>query len=163
MNDDDALTKLHVDLPHHWATGGEAFWALALGGDRYRVENVPFYAYDLNFHDVVEARAESPELKPAILRVVERSGHRTMRIFFQEDVEEATRLERLRSLAPLHVSFERCSARYFALDLEPDADFDAVRECLAVWTQEGVADYETCEARVQGSFDDAPATELDED
>ncbi len=99
---------------------------------------------------------------PSILRVVERSGNRTIRIFFQEDVEEEERLPRLRSLSPLHVSFERCSARYFVLDLEPEADIEGVRERLVMWEREGVANYETCEARVPGSFDDAPSADLDE-
>jgi Domain of unknown function (DUF4265) len=161
MSDDESLIKIYVNLPHHWATGGEAFWAEALGGDHYRLENVPFYAYDLNFHDVVEARATSAEEKPSILRVVERSGNRTLRVFFEDGVGEDERLARLQSLSPLHVSFERCSAQYFALDLESDADLSRVRAELAAWGAEGIASHETCEARVPGSFDDAPATEPD--
>lgn len=156
---DESLTKVHVDLPHHWATGGEAFWATDLGDDRFRLENVPFYAYDLNFHDVVEAKAAAPDLKPSILRVVERSGHRTLRIFFAENVPEENRLERLRSLKDLNVSFERCNRRYFALDLEPEADAAIVEARLQQWTGEGVAEYETCEARAPGSFDDVPESE----
>ena len=161
MSDDDSLIKIYVDLPHHWATGGEAFWAEALGGDRYRLENVPFYAYDLNFHDVVEARAASTGEKPAILRVISRSGNQTLRVFFEDGVGEDEQLARLQSLSPLRVSFERCSAQYFALDLEPDADLSRVCAELAAWGGDGIASYETCEARVPGSFDDAPETEND--
>ena len=106
------LTKVHVDLPNHWAAGGESFWAAELGGDRYRIENVPCYAYGLNYHDVVEAKAAAPDLKPSVLRVVERSGHRTIRILFGKDVAEEDRLVRLRSLDDLHVSFERCNRRF---------------------------------------------------
>lgn len=154
----DRLTKVHVDLPNHWATGGEALWVTDLGGNRFRIENVPFYAYDLNFHDVVEARTSDPDLKPSVLRVVERSGHRTMRVFLHEDVREETRLTRLRMLNQLHASFERCSQRYFALDLEPEANAKIVEQRLQEWVAEGIAEYETCEPRVPGSFDDVPAS-----
>ncbi len=160
---DDELTKVHVDLPNHWGTNGEALWARALGDDRYEIRNVPFYVYDLNFHDVVEARSAAPDLKPSVLRVLERSGHRTMRLFFQDGVPEGELLRRLHSLQDLHVSFERCSTRYVALDLEPEANSEAVRHRLEAWTREGVLEYETCEARVPGSFDDAPSSEPEEE
>ena len=157
--DEEALTKVHVDLPNHWATGGESLWARELGAHRYRIENVPFYAYDLNFHDVVEARASAPNLKPSVLRVLDRSGHRTIRVIFHDGVTEEDRLARLESLRELQVSFERCNARYFALDLEPEANVDAVRRRLDAWEAEDAAAYETCEARVPGSFDDSPSAE----
>jgi len=153
---DDALTKVHVDLPNHWATGGESLWARPMGDDRYAIENIPFYAYDLNYGDIVEARAAAPELKPSVLRVVERSGHRTIRVFFQDSVTEEERTRHLRSLDDMHVTFERCKERYYALDLAPEASIDAVRDRLDEFAAGGVLEYETCEARVDGSFDDAP-------
>src|SRR3979490_1988833 len=104
----DDLTKVHIDLPNHWATGGESIWARDLGEARYRVENVPFYAYNLNFYDVVEAPAPGPELKPSVLRVLERSGHQTIRVNFSDAVTEGDQIDRLNSLADLHVSYERC-------------------------------------------------------
>ncbi len=146
-------------MPHHWATGGESLWATDLGGDRFRLENVPFYAYDLNFHDIVEAKAAAPDLKPSILRVVHRSGHRTMRVIFAENVPEQDRLERLRSLRRLNVWFERCNRHYFALDLEPEAEADVIEAELREWVGDGVAEYETCEARALDSFDDVPESE----
>jgi hypothetical protein len=156
---DERLTKVHIDLPNHWATGGESMWARDLGADRYRLENVPFYAYGLNFHDVVEARSAAPDLKPSVLRVTERSGHRTIRVLFHAGVSEADRIAHLSALHECHVTFERCSSRYFALDLEPDADVDDVRARLDVLEVTSVLEYETCEARVSGSFDAAPGDE----
>jgi Domain of unknown function (DUF4265) len=152
----DDLTKVHIDLPNHWATGGESLWARDLGGDRYRVENVPFYAYDLNFYDIVEARPLGPELKPSVMRVLERSGHQTIRVVFDHAVPEEVRADRLNSLADLHVSYEGCNPRYFALDLEPEASMDAVRDRLDEWEADAILEYETCEARLPGSFDAQP-------
>ena len=153
---ESSLTKVHVDLPTHWATNGESLWATELGADHFRIEDVPFYAYDLNYLDVVEAKAARPDLKPSIMRVVQRSGHHTMRVIFNKGVSEDVLLERLRSLGDLHVSFEGCSRFHFALDLAPEANIDVVEQRLQDWISEGLADYETCEARVPGSFDDAP-------
>ena len=157
--DDPSLTKVHVDLPHHWAVGGESLWARELGGDRFRIENVPFYAYDLNFGDVVEARPLAAGQKPSVLRVVTRSGHATLHVMFDEQLTEARYFEFLDALRPLAVSYERCTQRYFALDLEPEASINAVRDRLDEWEAEGLLAYETCEARVPGSFDSVPEVE----
>jgi hypothetical protein len=157
---DSQATKVHIDLPNHWAVGGESLWATALGADRYRIDNVPFHAYDLNFGDVVEAIASAPELKPSVLRVLERSGHQTMRVFFTE-AAAAKSGEYLAQLKPYGAEYERSTARYVALDLEPGAAVAKVREILTSWSTLGVAEYETCEARVAGSFDDAPSEDED--
>jgi hypothetical protein len=106
---------------------------------------------------VVEARALGPELKPSVLRVLERSGHQTIRVNFNDAVTERDQLGRLNSLADLQVSYERCNRRYFALDLEPEASLDLVRRRLDAWEAEGVLGYETCEARIPGSFDADPS------
>ena len=138
-------------------------WAVDLGNDLYEIRNVPFYAYNLNFGDVVLATADSPDLKPEVRRVVRRSGNRTLRLFFASDQAEGGALELLASLKPLAVSFEGVTDRYFALDLEPTADVDAVRAQLDKWASQGVAEYETCEERVPGSFDDLPEPSGDDD
>jgi hypothetical protein len=153
---EDELTKVHVDLPNHWATSGEAMWARSLGSHRFRIDNVPFYAYGLNYGDIVEAIPEAPDLKPSVLRVLERSGHQTLRVFFEEAVEESERLRLLDSLKELGVTYERCSPRYFALDLEPGSSLDRVRRDLDEWQARGLGDYETCEPRQPDSFDDRP-------
>lgn len=152
--------KVHVDLPNHWAVGGESLWATPLGSDRYRIENVPFYAYDLNYGDVVEAVASSPELKPSVLRVLERSGHQTLRVFFEEAAAEHS-ASYLAQLKPYGAEYERSTARHVALDLDADAPVMKVREILDGWRAAGVADYETCEARVPGSFGDDPREDED--
>ena len=156
------LTKLQVELPNHGGVGGESMWARELGANRFRLENVPFYAYDLNFHDVVEAHPLGADQQPTVQRVIERSGHTTLRVRFEDDVSEERRLELLHSLQPLSVSYERYGPPYFALDLEPGADVDAVRDRLDAWYAEGLLDYETCEARVEGSFDAAPDDRTDD-
>ena len=154
---EEPLTKVYVDLPRHWATGGESMWALPLGGDLYEIRNTPFYAYDLNFLDVVRALAPSPEVKPHVLAVVRRSGHETLRVFFNEPIEESRRTAILDDLARFGVSYEGCSPRYFALDVTPGSTVAELRAHLDQLEREDVLSYETSEARAPGSFDDRPA------
>jgi hypothetical protein len=150
------LIKVHVDLPHHWAVSGESMWAAHLGGDRYEIRNVPFYAYGLNFGDVVTATADDPSLKPEVRRVLKRSSHQTMRVCFMETVPLKRRISLLRYLARFAVVFEGGTETLFALDLKPDADVDRVRDRLDEWCRRDLCDYETGEARVGGSFGGQP-------
>jgi hypothetical protein len=131
-------------------------WAVELGDDLYELRNSPFHAYDLNFGDVVYATADSPDLKPEVRRVVRRSGNQTLRVLFAKGQSEEAMLSLVQSLKAHGVSFEGGNKRYFALDLQPEADIRKVREILDEWEARGLAHYETCEARVPGSFDDAP-------
>jgi len=156
MPNDNRLTRVHVDLPNHPSTGGEGMWALALGDELYELRNVPLQAYDLNLGDVVLATRDSPELVPEIREVVRRSGHRTMRVVFKPSVPEARKLDLVQSLRFLSASFERGTERCFALDLPPEADITRVQAILDEWQDKGWGEYETCESRVPGSFDDAP-------
>ncbi len=158
MVEGERLTKIHINLPHHWGTGGESMWAAELGGDLYGLRNIPFYAYDLNVGDVVRAIPESPDVKPENQEVVRRSGNRTLRVWFKKEAVAAGRaLELLQSLKNEHVSFESATEYFFALDLGPEADTTQVREVLDEWERLGWIAYETCEARIAGSFDDDPS------
>jgi uncharacterized protein DUF4265 len=156
MTDTENLTKIRVDLPNHWATGGEAMWAQLVGENLYELRNAPFYAYDLNFLDVVEAVSEHEDLKPDVRRVVRRSGHRTLRVFFSKAVSSSERPALLETLKELGATFEGATESLFAIDIKADGSYDAVCERLYEWEKKGLLEYETCEARVPGSFDDAP-------
>jgi len=81
-NENDSLTKVHIDLPNHWATDGESLWALPLGNDLYEIRNSPFYAYGLNWGDVVRATTDNLTLKLEVRSVVTPSGNKTLRVFF---------------------------------------------------------------------------------
>jgi len=162
MSEGENLTKVHIDLPNHWATGGESMWAVELGGDIYEIRNVPFYAYDLNYGDVVRATPDTSDLIPEVREVLRRSGHNTLRLFFKKSVAESHSLELLATLRPLGVSYEGLNSFYFALDLGPETNIAKVRDILDTWEQQGLIEYETCEARVQGGFDAAPDCDVED-
>lgn len=152
----EKLEKIHVDLPNHWAIGGESMWATPLGNDLYRIENVPFYAYGLNFLDVVHATPDSDDTIPEIRKVVNPSGHRTYRIIFSKDTDREKQKELLDSLMIYETSIERANSTLVAVDIKPSGDHLAVYDKLDRYADEEYLGFETCEARAEGSFDDSP-------
>lgn len=159
---EEALTKILVDLPNHWAIGIESMWARPLGADLYELRNVPVHAYGLNFLDVVEALPSPQVGKPVVCRVVERGGHRTLRVMFNDACAMEKRVPMLASLRAWGASVEGATKTLFAIDVEPAGDYDAICARLWDWEREGLLEFETCEERAPGSFDDAPEEPLDE-
>jgi len=151
---EEQLCKVHVDLPNHWAIGGESLWATELGNDLYRLENVPFHAYGLNFLDVVRATPDSDDTIPEIREVVEPSGRKTVRVMFEDAVDRERQAELLDGLAEFEASYERADGRLVAIDIKPEGSLQAVFDRLEVYAEDGLLDFETCEARADGSFDD---------
>jgi hypothetical protein len=156
---EEELVKVHIDLPNHWAIGGESLWATPLGNDLYRLENVPFFAYGLCFQDVVLAIADSEDLKPEVRKLVTPSGHRTYRIFFKKGVERQMQIELLEALEQYQATYERADGNNVAIDIQPTGDHAAVFNQLEAFEKRGLLFFETCEARVEGSFDDVPGEE----
>lgn len=161
MSQDDDLVKVHLDLPNHWWFKGESLWARPLGGDLYEIQNVPFCAYGLNCRDVVRAVPVNADEKPEVREVVRRSGNRTLRISFHE-LTKTQQSPLLDSLEAMGTWVERANDSFVCVNLPPEADYDAVCTFLDGQETQGVLEYETCEERVPGSFDDAPELSQDD-
>lgn len=150
----DDLVKVHIDLPDHWrGSTGESLFAKPLGDDLYEIDNIPFYAYGLNYRDVVLARAESDDLKPSILQLVKASGHRTVRIIFFDTVKRERQDGIIESIEDLGVTAERMDHRFVAFDITPDGKYDLFIDRLKQLLNDNVLEFETCETRREGSFD----------
>jgi len=152
MND-EKLVKVHLDLPNNEDVGGETFWAENLGNDLYRIRNNPFYAYGINFYDIVYAKAQSEDLKPSIIKVHEYGGHKTLRVIFTDESTLEERTKRLKELNKFKAYHENANGMLFSIDVEPDGDYGAVCDLLYEWENKEILSYETCEARVEGRFD----------
>ena len=59
------------------------------------------------------------------------------------------------------MSWERADEFYVAIDVHPEAEYQAICDQLWQWEQEGLLEYETGEARVANSFDDKPDDDAD--
>src|SRR5258705_4243732 len=117
MAETEELTKIHIDLGDNPESGGEAMWAKALGDDLYELRNSPFFAYDLNFLDIVRAIPQRPDLKPSIEAVVRRSGHRTIWITFADAGERDACVALTTELNEWQAFFEGTGRRYFVHDI----------------------------------------------
>jgi len=138
MADQESLVKVHIDLAGHPETGGEAVWAESLGGDLYELRSTPFYAYSLNFLDVVRAIPERPDLKPSVLGIERRSGHRTMWLTFADEVPVEECVALATSLNKWNAYFEQAQGHYFAIDIEPRGDYASVLHQIEEWRVAGV-------------------------
>lgn len=151
----EGLVRVVVQTPNHWYLPAESMWARPVGRGRCQLENIPFLAYDLNLGDVVRTRPAEDSL-PEVVEVVKRSGNQTFRVIFDSKLPVKKRLAALAALKPLSVRYEGWDETYFALNVsEPDRYADVERALVALGKQ-GVLSYETCEARVAGSFDGVP-------
>jgi hypothetical protein len=109
----------------------------------YELRNSPWYAFDLHFYDVVRALPDQPDDKPRVIEVVRRSGHKTLRVLFPSELGEHERLDMLQSLHQWRGFHENCNDSLYAIDVEPDGDYQAVCNQLWEWEQAGRLYYET--------------------
>jgi Domain of unknown function (DUF4265) len=156
---EEQLTRIHLELPNHKGAGGESFWAKPLGDDLYELRNSPWFAYNLHCMDIVLAIADSPDKKPEIIKVVQRIGHKTLRVWFLPEFPADQRMVLLASLNQWKAYYENADAQLFAVDVEPDGDYQAVCDQLWAWEQEGKLVYETGTIGDETAFEPIPTDE----
>lgn len=74
MNENELVKVQFYDS----SIGYENIWAAPLGGGTYRLENPPFFIYDISLHDVVAATPDEDGWLQ-FLAVVKRSGNLALR------------------------------------------------------------------------------------
>lgn len=138
------FVKVAINLPaSDWHSHAlEMIWAEPLGGDRYRLQNVPFYAYGLSFDDVVSARQIGGQL--FVQDVVERGGHSTYRVFLSQAVKREGGLfqETWVPLQEIGVTYEQANDRLLAIDVPDSTDIYRAYELLQRGEEAGVWDFE---------------------
>jgi Domain of unknown function (DUF4265) len=108
--------------PFDW----EGLWGEPAGEGAWQLDNIPFFAYDVSNRDVVAAHETGERL--VFDRVLERGGHSTLRVIFED----------LDTVNPVRAALKRmgCSTeaahtkRLVAVDVRPDVSLDAVRAYL---------------------------------
>jgi len=109
----------------------ETLWATALGNDEYKLDNSPFYAYSVSWEDIVYAPFDATEDFPTFVRVVRKSGHRTIRVIFNPPVQDGNQSDLvLQGLVSLGCTYEGATRGYMSIDLPPGVQLEKVREYL---------------------------------
>src|SRR5262245_49062417 len=105
----------------------ETLWAVHVGPNRYRLDNSPWYQYGISCGDVVEATLSADGF-PAFQRVVEKSGHRTVRVIFDRTLEKEDPF--LVAVQELGCSFEGAHGRLIAIDIPPSVELETITSFL---------------------------------
>jgi hypothetical protein len=122
-------------------------WAEALGSGRYRVESCPFFAYGISRDDVVRAAEE--EGAPRIEDILEKGGHRTLRLALDPalDLRAAPIQRLLERVTELGCTHEVLRPKIAAIDLPPEVDVSVVAELLQQLAREGSLVWEWADPR----------------
>jgi hypothetical protein len=109
----------------------ETLWATALGNDEFKLDNSPFHAYSVSWGDVVYAPVELAEGMPTFVRVIRKSGHRTVRVIFDPPVLAGNDSDRvLKGLISLGCTYEGANRGYMSIDVPPSVQLESVRRYL---------------------------------
>ncbi|MBK9220485.1 MAG: DUF4265 domain-containing protein [Uliginosibacterium sp.] len=102
------------------STEVETLWAFALGDSRYKIDNLPFFAYGVSLHDIVHAPLNTVEGFATFERVVSKSGNRTIRVIFEPALADDNDSHKILSgLVALGVEYEGANRSYVVLNLPP--------------------------------------------
>ncbi|NHA69127.1 DUF4265 domain-containing protein [Phycicoccus flavus] len=157
MTDETSEPQAHVivelDVVDGWPpVASERVWAHDLGGDRYVVDNPPWFVRDLAVGDVVRAVAPGTDRHPVFVELLERSDHCTIRlVVFRAGPlggDLARAIEPFRRLGV----YAEGAGRYgmLALDVEPDAPLTDLVAVLRAGVDDGSWEYE--EGRIFGAW-----------
>jgi hypothetical protein len=116
----------------------ETPWASRIesNADLFRLENAPFYAYGVSYEDVVEARPLGPRVADGVpmyefVRVVRRSGNRTVRFNFgDEKADSPTGRRILDDIVGLGCSYEGMFGITMSVTIPAESDLQAVATYL---------------------------------
>lgn len=123
----------------------EALWAIHLDGDRYKVDNVPFFARDVSLGDVVRAEQRAGAALPVVTAVEERGGHSTYRIIVEERLDGSKQDDfraLMETLREFGCDVEIASPRFIAIDVPPPVNLHAVYDVLKLGDEARIWDFE---------------------
>jgi hypothetical protein len=124
-------------------------WAEPLGSDRFRVESCPFFAYGISRDDVVLAVEPRGGDAPRLEDVMEKGGHRTLRMALDPAAELSHRpvQELLEALLELGCTHEALRPKIVAIDLPPQVDVAVVTGLLQARVRDGLILWEWADPR----------------
>jgi hypothetical protein len=103
----------------------ETPWAERIG-DKFRLDNLPWYAYGISDNDLVDAVATDVEGIFDFVRVVSPSGNRLIRVIF-EDGHYQSMLDQLHAMGCHYEGFNK---KFFAVSIPLHVSLDDVTQLL---------------------------------
>jgi hypothetical protein len=125
--DNDDLVKVELSGPDGEK---ETPWAAPVGANLYRLDNSPFFAYDVSWQDIIEAEPDEDGFLKFV-RVVEKSGNRTIRIILDPPSDKSGASQRvLDTLIEMGCSYEGLNSAYLSINIPASIDLQGVCEYL---------------------------------
>ncbi len=137
------LEKDEDGWPPHEA---ETLWANRLPDGTFRLDNIPVFVRGVSCYDVISGEQDQPPEGEGgfwyrFRRVIERSGHSTIRLWVNDD----TRVQQVRQdLRGFGCDSEGTKhlPKLIAVDVPPTSDFHSVIEFIRGGTERGEWEYE---------------------
>ena len=120
--------KLEPD-EHGWPpVGAESMWAVKVGENEYKIDNIPFYVRGISVGDIVSTKEEDKVLY--YNKLLKDSGNCTIRVFIQnENVKETEGFLRT-FLKEKGAEIEGLNEGFFAIDISPSVDLEIIMDHL---------------------------------
>lgn len=115
----------------------ESVWAVPVENG-YQIDNVPFYAKEVAYHDIVIAEPNEDGMLH-FTGLVSASGHSTVRLWFANEADVAQVRDALRGMG---CSSELDLSRLVAIDIPPSVPYERVRTYLDQQESAGIFEYE---------------------
>ncbi|GKT20153.1 DUF4265 domain-containing protein [Acidovorax sp. SUPP2522] len=117
----------------------ESVWAKKLNENLWKIDNIPFFVTDVSSGDIVRIkRRKSGENH--FLEVVEKCGHSTLRIFFNE---ESSVKEVRDQLLKMGCSTEASNIKkLISIDVPPEVSINKVKSYLELLNKQEILDIE---------------------
>src|SRR5215470_5246306 len=137
-----ALVKVLFRLaPGAWhGSAAETVWAERVDQRRFRLRNVPFYAFGVSAEDVVFAKPFEGVFEFESVSI--RGGHSTYRIIASKTVCSDALRQKWQQLECLGCTYEQGPGRLMAVDVRPRADIHKVYSILEEGEHEGIWGFE---------------------
>jgi hypothetical protein len=114
----------------------ESVWADKLGGDSYRIQNIPFLAYNVSLHDVVLAQTDENTGAPVFQKVRAKSGNRTFRLHLSCSIRwHWIARRKLQKLVVLGCDYVFANPRFAAVNVPAEVDVGIVESILDKMTR----------------------------
>lgn len=116
----------------------ETMWAIPTAGG-YQLDNIPFYAYDVAYGDIVSAEAEEENGLLFFVDLVHPSGNSCVRLWFEDTDKVQSVRNKLRGMG---CDSELNGTRLVAVDVPRAVDYGSIRAYLVELETSGIVDYE---------------------
>lgn len=119
----------------------ETIWTEPLDNGNYKVDNIPFFAPNLAYEDIISVEDDNGELYFESL--IQASKHSTIQVIFFDPHKENEVLSRLEEASCQWEGMQ--GGRYYAIDVPPEQDYKKIKKMLDIERQNSVLDYkEAC-------------------